>query len=277
MTTDLNPEEAVNAKRPRKRRTVLFWLALMTGVLVLFVGYRLATLPELRPPFDVASFVSVSIPDDQNAFTYYRQAKDRFVEASAVVPDSESPAGFMEELEANIENGWSKADEPVQKWLQLNQPALEVWKRGTECPDGMEMPPGTETIGNRFCAVSQSHRELARMALLQASRTAAEKRPPRRGPGIGPCSAPAGTSAGMSETIGPMIGVAIHSDHGRAGAAVVKPAGIDGDRFATSTRRRRGHRCDDRAATRTHSRPNTSFRAKRWRANTAGLSGLPSG
>ena len=74
MTADLDPEGAVNLKRPRRRRTSLFWLALVTGVLVLFVGYRLATLPDLRPPFDVASFASASIPDDQNAFTYYRQA-----------------------------------------------------------------------------------------------------------------------------------------------------------------------------------------------------------
>ena len=176
MTADLDPGGAVNSKRPRRRRTALFWLALVTGVLVLFVGYRLATLPDPRPPFDVASFESISIPEDRNAFTYYRQAKDRFVEASAVVPDGKAQPDLRKKLEDAIHNGWPKADEPLQKWLQLNQPALEVWKRGTECADGMEVSPGAE-IMETLLPLSQSLRELAKMALLQASGTAAKKTP----------------------------------------------------------------------------------------------------
>ncbi len=210
MTADLDPEGAVNSTRPRRRRTALFWLALMTGVLVLFVGYRLATLPDLRPPFDVASFEAVSIPDDQNAFTYYRQAKDRFIEASAVVPDVKAQSLLWKKLEATIDNGWSKADESVQKWLQLNQPALEVWKRGTECPDGMEMPPGTKTI-EAILAVSQSQREPAKMALLQASRTATGKRAAEAWPWYRAVLRCSRHVSRHSETIGRMIGVAIHS------------------------------------------------------------------
>ena len=210
MTADLDPEGAVNSKQPRRRRTALFWLALMTGVLVLFVGYRLATLPDLRPPFDVASFASVSIPDDQNAFTYYRQAKDRFVEASAVVPDVIAQSLLWKKLEATIDSGWSKADGPVQKWLQLNQPALEVWRRGTECADGMEMPPGTKTI-ETVLPVSQSLREPAKMALLQASRTATGKRAAEAWPWYRAVLRSSRHVSRHSETLGRMIGVAIHS------------------------------------------------------------------
>jgi hypothetical protein len=209
MTADLDPGGAVNSKRPRRRRTALFWLALMTGVLLLFVGYRLATLPDLRPPFDVASFEAVSIPEDQNAFTYYRQAKDRFVEASAVVPDVKAQPVLWKKLEDTIHNGWSKADEPLQKWLQLNQPALEVWKRGTDCPDGMEMPLGTETIETGL-PVSQSLREPAKMALLQASGTAAGKTPAEAWLWYRAVLRSSRHVSRHSETIGRLIGVAIH-------------------------------------------------------------------
>jgi hypothetical protein len=209
MTAELNAEGAVNSKRPRRRRTALFWLALVTGVLVLFVGYRLATLPNLRPPFDVASFESVSIPEDQNAFTYYRQAKDRFVEASAVVPDVKDQPVLWKKREATIQNGWSKADVPVQKWLQLNQPALDVWRRGTECPDGMEMPLGSKTI-ETMLPVSQSQRELVKMALVQASGTAAKKTPAEAWPWYRAVLRSSRHVSRHSETIGRLIGVAIH-------------------------------------------------------------------
>ncbi len=196
MTADLDPEGAVNSKRPRRRRTILFWLVLMTSVLVLFVGYRLATLPDLRPPFDVASFESVSIPEDQNDFTYYRQAKDRFVEASAVVPDVKAQPALWIKLEDAIRNGWSKADEPVQKWLQLNQPRLEVWRRGSECPDGIETPLGRER-SEPILPVSQSLRKFRSSASCRRHASPRNSRPPRRGLGIGPFSARVVMSAGM--------------------------------------------------------------------------------
>jgi hypothetical protein len=275
MTAELNPAGAVDAQRPRRRRTALFWLALMTGILVLFVGYRLATLPELRPPFDVASFASVSIPDDRNAFTYYRQAKDRFVETSAVVPDAKGQSALWKKLEATIKNGWSKADEPVQKWLQLNQPALEVWKRGTECPDGMEMPPGAE-IMETLLPLSQSLRELAKMALLQASDTAAKKTPAaaEAWPWYRAVLRSSRHVSRHSETIGRSIGVAIHG-------ITVEPVLRWSSRPELTATDLRQVLADVLAIDAMTGPPSDTLKAeylvscKTMEANTAGLSGLP--
>jgi hypothetical protein len=209
MTAELNAEGAVNSKRPRRRRTALFWLALMIVALALFVGYRLATLPNLQPPFDVARFAAVPIPDDQNAFTYYRRANERLVDES-VISDLKAQPDTWKKLEPIIDGGWSTADAPIKKWLQRNQPSLEAWRRGSECPDGIETPLGRER-SEPILAVSQSLREFSKLGLLQASRIAAEKSPAEAWPWYRAVLRSSRHVGRHVDTLGRMIGIAIHS------------------------------------------------------------------
>ena len=125
-------------------------------------------------PFDVRAFLSISVPDDQNAFVHYRQAKARFV--SVPVPSQEEFQKFWKSQNETIATGWAKANEQVCNWLVANRPALELWKRGTECGDAQEIPFGViDNTDILPLPVSRSLREFARLGLLQAARATAEK------------------------------------------------------------------------------------------------------
>src|SRR5580704_17553796 len=100
MTTESNSTRRSSLWRwPFKGRTTVRLLIVIAGSLALLVWYRMASTRDAGEPFDVQSFVSFSIPDDQNAFTYYRQAKDRLVDESKFVRDEKAWAAFQRSYE----------------------------------------------------------------------------------------------------------------------------------------------------------------------------------
>jgi hypothetical protein len=194
---------------PFKGRTAVRPLIIVAGSLTLLVCYRIASTPRAGEPFDVRSFVSFSIPDDQNAFTYYRQAKDRLVEESKFVPDQKAWAAFQRSYEETNAGGWSKANEQVRSWLSANQPALDLWKRGTECSKAMEIPPAELTPLN--LPDVGPPRQLVRLALLQAARISAEGSPSAAWTWYRAVLRSSRHVAIHAAIIGRMVGVAMHA------------------------------------------------------------------
>jgi hypothetical protein len=115
----------------------------LTGA-VAFVAYLalgLRSAPDVGEPFDVEAFASFTLPDAQNAITYYRRAAASYVNEDTVF--ASSPAlkheDFWNSLEATEKNDWDHAIPAVRSWVALNRPAFGEWKRGADCGDSLEV------------------------------------------------------------------------------------------------------------------------------------------
>jgi hypothetical protein len=169
----------------RRVLTAMAVLLAMAAAPVVWWNVQLMGLPDIGDPFDVESFRSATIPDDQNAFVIYREATDRFTPldrslASAgtrfvnVLPmvsgalEIETPARLLEE-KLDLLAAWSKADPRVRRWADENHEALALYRRGSERPDALD--PGRAGPPNRRSDEEmRALRSLHLLALLEASR-----------------------------------------------------------------------------------------------------------
>jgi hypothetical protein len=211
MTTEQQPKRRSKFGRgPFGGCAVVLSTATFVIVVTGFVWYRFATGWDVGEPFDVHRFVSVSVPGDQNAFTYYREAHDRFVNEPAGFRSDQAREAFSKSCEEAIDGGWGRADEQVRDWLLANRPALDVWKRGTECADALPVPLAELTLAT-VLPVCQSLREFARPALLEAARVSAEKSPAEAWTWYRAVLRSSRHDGMHSATIGRMIGTALYS------------------------------------------------------------------
>jgi len=152
---------------------------LLAGAVVAFLWYGVLEIPDVGAPFDVAKFASVSIPVNENACTFYREAKSRLIEVNSVLPkaDAADQDAIWKNYDEVIERGWLRANDDVRAWLAANQRALEIWKRGAACSEAREVFTAGDLDRGADLASTQSMRAFARLALLQAARTGAEGRP----------------------------------------------------------------------------------------------------
>ena len=137
-------------------RVVLGLVAL--SVLVAWRVSSLGGLPDIGDPFDVAGFADLQIPDDRNAFVLYKQAVAKLGKQPA-----NGDGGF----------DWPKADEAKRRWLADSRVALDLWRRGTERPDALYIPPRRLTFSTMLPVV-QSLRDITRLASLEGTRLEAE-------------------------------------------------------------------------------------------------------
>ncbi len=85
---------------------------------------RLAAIPDVPEPFDVEAFIAAGVPDDENAFTDYREAARLVREFSGPVEEQlDFLGGRPTEVPASVE-----------AWLAANRPAMERWRQGTQKP-----------------------------------------------------------------------------------------------------------------------------------------------
>jgi hypothetical protein len=210
MTTEPQQRRLKFWRRPLGRWLVVLSTAAFVIVLAGFIWHRFAAGWDVGEPFDVHRFVSVAVPDDQNAFTYYREAHDRFVNEPAVMRSDKTRDAFSKNCEQAIDGGWGRANEQVRDWLLANRPALDVWKRGTECADALAVPPAELTLAT-LLPVSQSLREFVRPALLEAARVSAEKSPAEAWTWYRALLRSSRHVGRHSATIGRMIGGAVHA------------------------------------------------------------------
>jgi hypothetical protein len=140
----------------------------------------LPPIPDVGEPFDVKNFISVPFSYRNNAFTAYRHADRSYVAAQNAVKAAKQPGAFIDwksfnkSLGETLEEGWSHANADVRDWLAANEFPLEIWHRGTECADAMDIPPAdiheTSTGLRSFAEL----REFTRLACLKAARVTAQ-------------------------------------------------------------------------------------------------------
>ncbi len=127
-----------------------------------FRASRLMGLTDPGEPFDVAGFCKVEITPEENAFTQYKLAM------SKLKPLTSSDEA-MESMEAALEGNWSDANADVKKWLDDNQEALTIWRKGTEKTKALYHQPEDVTLMT-LLPVTQELRTFARLAILQGKR-----------------------------------------------------------------------------------------------------------
>jgi hypothetical protein len=206
-----------NSEGPRLRSLFRFspYLRLLVGfvaLLTLFAWYRFTLARGMTPPFDISEFASISVPDDRNAFTYYRQANPLFVNEPRSVWSAASP-NALSNREATIERGWPAANDDCRSWVKANRTALELWKQGTQCTEALDIPPATlmtGAIGANLPDVTRL-RDFPRLALLEAARVSAERSPADAWPWYAAALRSSRHIGMHAPTIGWLFGVAVHN------------------------------------------------------------------
>jgi hypothetical protein len=137
-------------------------------------GWAKLWAKDVKAPFDVEAFSAVSVPKSENAFTYYREAFNRFVARSPASGGSKArrqPASNEAQI---LGHGWTGANAALRSCVIANRQSLDLWKRGTECRKALEASPELGNLEQRLYEV-QSLRDLARVALVEAERVSAER------------------------------------------------------------------------------------------------------
>lgn len=162
-------------EQPRRShwRAWIWLLLLLFGLLLAPVFYfqaQVAAIPDIGEPFDVQAYQSHVVPDEENAFTLYREAAQQLVPLERAFPNDEprQNAAF-ESIEAALKQGWGAASADLRGWLELNRGALEIWRQGTERADAIEVPL-RDVQYDSFLDATQATREFTRLAMLEAAR-----------------------------------------------------------------------------------------------------------
>jgi hypothetical protein len=162
----LSPAPGKMRQLLRKRLRQLLWATLGLAVFLVVAGGILGIwwltslngLPDIEDPFDVAKFRAFRIPDDQNAFTYFRRAEAKLT----LLP--ELPRAV---IDAAPTVPWADADPKLRAWVEANRAALEIFQQGADQADGISRP-----AGESFSVVHQmvNHGGLMRLAFLEGAR-----------------------------------------------------------------------------------------------------------
>jgi hypothetical protein len=151
------------------------------GVLVLFLGSALylrlskSSLPNVEP-FDIDAFTSISVPNENNAAKLYREAAPLFVEHQTASLKPTEMEAFDKSYDEAVASDWKFANDDVRRWLEANRPAMEIWKRGSQLDDSLDVPPGNVHLATDSSLATISARAFARLAVLEAARLTAQGR-----------------------------------------------------------------------------------------------------
>ncbi len=150
--------------RPGRSRRIVWGLALLivtvAGSVFLVRMSSLRGLPSIAAPFDTRKYATIPIPDDENAFTFFRRATDRFV-------GKESDIGGGSSSYAS----WSQIPPETLRSLEDNRESLDLWLEGTKRDRAVYMQPGSVTM-ETMLPIVQRLRSFSRLASLRAMRLA---------------------------------------------------------------------------------------------------------
>jgi hypothetical protein len=181
MPDDARPGGQVG--RPRSARLKKWVIRALVSIgaiaFACYLALGLRSTPDIGEPFDVEAFASFTLPDAQNAITYYRRAAASYVDEDTVF--ASSPAlkreDFWNSLEATQKNGWDHAIPAVRNWVALNRPAFGEWKHGADCGDSLELwLADPSKVSGLWTEWSKLH-SCARAQVLDGIRLTAEKHP----------------------------------------------------------------------------------------------------
>lgn len=155
-------ESAQRVLKGRARRLALgvaFLIAATAGSIGLVRMTSLRGLPAIEEPFDARTYATIPIPDDENAFTFFRRATDRIVGQESDISGS-----------ASLYSEWSQIPPETLRSLEQNRESLDLWLEGTRRDRAIYVQPGTATIETQL-PVIQRLRSFARMATFRAMRS----------------------------------------------------------------------------------------------------------
>jgi hypothetical protein len=127
------------------RVTLVLAIGLSIAGTALFVWWlnSLSGLPDIGDPFDVAAFRAFRFPDDRNAFTFLRRAKEK-----------------LTPYPSNLPRSWSQADAESRQWVDTNRQSIELFQQGADQSDASN-PDGDSGVNAE---------RLASLVLLEAGR-----------------------------------------------------------------------------------------------------------
>src|SRR3954454_11916804 len=102
-------------------------LAVAATALAIWWLNSLNGLPDIGDPFDVAAFRTFRLPDDQNAFTFFRRS--------------------WKAVEPTYGGEWCGTKPEVRAFVEANRPAVELIIKGAEQGDGISGPVGEPLPG----------------------------------------------------------------------------------------------------------------------------------
>ncbi len=142
----------------RSRQRVLTAAAVLLAMIAappVWWAMQLMGLPEIDEPVDVQAIRSFRIPDESNAFILYRRAADRL---KPLKPLRDQVAVPLNQL-----GPWPKDDDEARRWVEENREALEIFRRGTERPDALDLVPAYHNQSWSSILALRSFQMLARL------------------------------------------------------------------------------------------------------------------
>jgi hypothetical protein len=157
------PLTCLERLRGRKRLAALGIYGLLLIVIAIFAWREMSLrgLPDIGEPFDVKTFGTISVPDDQNAFTLYHKAVRLLKPADREIALKHGKNWSVTD--------WSQANADLKRWAEANRAALEVWLAGTERSAALHIQPKDMKIDTNLDLV-HDQRTFVPLALLEGSR-----------------------------------------------------------------------------------------------------------
>lgn len=177
MQDDLFPS------RPRRRWRIAAFvfvpLLLLASAPFALRAYMLWGIPDIGYPFDPGLLDNFEVPDEENAFTYYRHASE-LLPVEPLDMRHLQALGLRDTTDVAVRcylEGWQHADKRVKAQLEAYRPALEIWKIGTKQQDARYDDPRdlhVNTYFDRRLRFDRNMTHLTKWALVEAARLAAE-------------------------------------------------------------------------------------------------------
>jgi hypothetical protein len=148
------------AVRTRRRRWIIAALLVATmSAPALWWSIQLMGLPDIGDPFEKEALGAIRIADDCNAFVLYRQA-------AAVLKPLKS-FGRPPGLPANQPGPWPQDDAEASRWVEENRGAMELYRRGTERTDALDLVPPLSPESWRIVGALRSLHVLAQLEAIR--------------------------------------------------------------------------------------------------------------
>ena len=163
VAASVTPSKSVQLLGKRLRQLLRVVVALAACVAVAATAFAiwwlnsLNGLPDIGDPFDVKPFRAFSIPDEQNAFIYLRQASEKLAPIVGWVGGNGADP-------SELKFSWSIANPTLREWAGENREALELFQQAAEQSDAAN--PAGDPTDNMY----DKSGTLMMLAFLEASR-----------------------------------------------------------------------------------------------------------
>jgi hypothetical protein len=167
MQNDWNEGEPLEWRKRSLRSRLRRWHFVVPSILFVLlllsaVGYRhwrLSRVPDIGDRFPVSEIFK-PLPDEENAFLLFAEAHTLLKE----VAEADSEQYLDEELD-----GWDSTATLLNKYLELNRPALEKWREATE-KENHQIVPIADVSVESLLHKAQANRELVRWCQMEIER-----------------------------------------------------------------------------------------------------------